>query len=338
MAEAKFDLSKVSFEDVIDGTTAPTPKSEDVKIPEKEDDVPIPPKKEEVENTEDNDNQEASFYESLNKLIGYEVEGEFDESVEGVAEYAKAIGQRMAEEEVRDLFESFPDVKEYLQFRLNNGDPAKYFETKYGEDYSKYAVTEEDVTTQETIVRKYLVNDGYKEDQINEIIKDYKDTGLLYKQAKRLAEKLTESQKYKKEELLVKQAEEARLAEEKRQEMVSEINSTIDKGTLHNIVIPEKDRKDFKAWLLQPDQRGQTKRQATMSQMSIQQKLELEYLAFKGFDLKDLVRKEAANTKIEFLKKGAASKGSRLFGTGVEKNPKGGLQDKLKDVKLSNLI
>jgi hypothetical protein len=340
MAETRLDLSKVTFEDVLDSTSKtplPSKKQDDIVIPQKEEDGDEPDEVP-VDNTDNNnDNADSeSFYENLQKILGYEIEGEFDESVEGVAEYTKAIGQKIAEEEVRDLFDSFPDVKEYLQFRLNNGDPAKYFESKYADpDFSTYTITENDEVTQEVVARKYLTQEGYQADQINEMIKDYKDTNLLYKQAKRFNERLVESQKTKREEVLSKQAESARMAEQQRMEMVAEINQVIDKGTLHNLVIPDKDRKEFRAWLLQPDAKGQTRRQSTMSQMSLAQKLELEYLAFKGFDLKDLIRKEANQTKINFLKNGAANKGSRLAGTGGAKVNKPGA---LGNIKLSDIL
>lgn len=334
MAETRLDLSKVSFEDVLNPEFSrkdpPKTTTEDVVIPKKEEVI------EDTNNDQNEpDNQEGSFYENLHRLLGYEVEGEFEESVEGVAEYTKTVAQKIAEEEVRDLFESFPDVKEYLQFRLNDGDPAKYFESKYADpDYSTYSITENDEVTQEVVARKYLSQEGYNADQINEMIKDYRDTGLLFKQAKRFSERLVDLQKSKRQEVLYKQAEQAKIAEAQKEQMVSEINTVIDKGTLHNLVIPEKDRKEFRAWLLQPDAKGQTRRQATMSNMTLAQKLELEYLAFKGFDLKDLIRKEANQTKINFLKN-TGSKGSRLGGTGVEKQSK---PSALGNIKLSDIL
>lgn len=339
MAESKLGnlLSKTTFEDVLDPRPAEptkTPdKKDDIKVPDKPDDaVPLNTPKTDTEPTNDS---EESFYESLAKIMGYEVEGEFDESVEGIAEYAKAVGQRIAEEEVKDLFESFPDVKEYLQFRLNNGDPAKYFESKYGEvDYSTFNVTEQDVTTQETVVRKYLKSEGYNEEEVTETIKDYKETGLLFKQAKRIADRLTEAQKEQKEELIYRQAELAREQEAQKQAMIAEISQTIEKGSLHNLIIPEKDRKEFRAWLLQPNHKGQTKRQETMNGLSLAQKLELEFLAFKGFNLEDLVRKQVTQNKINFLKKNLDSKGSRLAG-GQTKVPS---DNKLGNIKISDIL
>lgn len=339
MSETKFDLSKVSFEDVVGESRTPLPSKKDdtLVVPDKPDDaLALPAKKD--DNTIDNadpENQET-FYESMSKILGYEVEGEFDESVEGVAEYTKAVGQKIAEEEVRDLFESYPDVKEYLQFRLNNGDPQKYFQTKFGDvDFSTYNVTEGDEATQEAVVRKYLFNDGYKAEQINEIVKDYKETNLLFKQAKRFAERLTETQRSQKEDLIKNQEVEAREAEFERQQVVAEISQTIEKGNLHNIVIPEKDRKEFRAWLLQTDNKGQTRRQLTMKSMSLDQKLQLEYLAFKGFDLKDLVKREATQTKIDFLKK-STNKSSRLAGAGENGLPK--KNSPLTGLKLSDIL
>lgn len=339
MPEAKFDLSKVTFEDVLDPAPMISSKQPDVVLPEKdkvvEDKTAVVPPVVPVVPKPEIQAEETTFYQDLTKLIGYEIEGEFDESVEGVAEYTKAVGQKIAEEEVKDLFSAYPDVKEYLQFRLNNGDPAKYFETKYGEmDYSKYNVSENDETTQEVIIRKYLNGQGHPDAEINETIKDYKETNLLFKMAKKAADRLIDSQKSRREGLISKQAEEARQAETEREEMVGEISDVIEKGSLHNLMIPEKDRKDFRAWLLQPDAKGKTRRQETMAKLTLQQKLELEYLAFRGFDLKDLIKKEATQTRVDFLKKSVSTKGSRLAGVPDKTKPS---VSNLTGIKLTDL-
>lgn len=344
MAEGKIDLRSVTFEDVLEGNVkGPDVKTPDVKLPDKtelkdtlpDDEPKVEPKTEPKK--EDTPSEEESIFEGLQKILGYEIEGEYEESVEGVAEYTKTVAQKIAEEEVKDLFEAFPDVKEYLQFRLNDGDPAKYFESKYGDtDFSKYQITEADEITQEIVVRKYLASQEHSEEQINDIIKDYKETGLLFKTAKRAADKLTEVQRVKREQLTAKQAEAAREAELQKQEMVGEITTTIDSGKLHTIVIPEKDRREFKSWLLNPNAKGQTKRQEAMSKLTMQQKLELEYLAFKGFNFGDLVKKEATQTKVNLLKKSVQAKGSKL-GTGG-REPQFKKPGDLTGIKVSDLI
>jgi hypothetical protein len=59
-------------------------------------------------------------------------------------------------------------------------------------------------------------------------------------------------------------------------------------------------------------------------------------MVYKGFDVKDLIKKEATKTRIDFLKNSAASKTSRLGGTGKEaKFPKG---NKLEGLKLENIL
>jgi hypothetical protein len=349
---SRTDYSKISFEDILNGTDntpLPGPKAKEstVVIPDKPDDAAALPgdvkdkdpliDPNDLDNTggDDNTDAEESLYEGLSKILGYEIDGEFDESVEGVAAYTKAVGERIAQEELQDLFESIPDVKEYLQFRLNGGDPQKYFESKYGDvDFSKYSVDEKDETTQEVVVRKYLGLQGYSEDEINETVKDYKDTGLLFKSAKAAANRLTESQRSRREQIIADQAERARAQEVEREQTIAQITSVIDKGSLQDIIIPEKDRKDFRAWLLQPDAKGVTRRQVDMQKLTIEQKLQLEYLAFKGFNLNDLVKKEATKTRLEFLKKQTTPKTSRLGGTGSKvKAPQAGKLDfKLNDV------
>lgn len=337
MQESRLDLSKITFEDVLDGVPATGKKAPDVVIPPK-DQTPDPEPDPEPEPTPEPEPDSSNFYTEINRILGYEVEGEFDESVEGVANYTKAVAEQIAQAEIKDLFENFPDVKEYLQFRLNDGSPEKYFEAKYADaDYTKYNnFTENDEATQEIVVRKYLSNQGWSEEEITETVKEYRDSGLLYKNAKRAADKLVTMQHSKKESLLASQAEQAKLAERQREETIAQISGALDKGSLKNIMIPEKDRKEFKQWLLQPDAKGVTKRQQAMAQLSLEEKLELEYMVYKGFDVKDLIKKEATKTRIDFLKNAASSKNSRLGGTGKEaKFPKG---NKLEGLKLENIL
>lgn len=341
-------LSDISFEDVIapievdtDKTTPSANPDEIVEDKDKvQDDVVIPDKdQDEPEPTEPDpdplDKPEPKFYEALQKILGYEIDGEYEESVEGVAEYTKAVAEKIAQEEVDTLFEAIPDVKEYLTFRLNGGEPSKFFESRYSEpDYTQYKLSEDDETTQEIIVRRYLSSQNYNDTEITETIKDYKETGLLYKTANRVLDKLVSSQKSKKEKLLYEQEQKALENKEKREKTVEAINKVIEKGQLQSLVIPEKERREFKAWLLNPiSKSGKTKRQEVMEGLSMEQKLELEYLAFKGFNLSDLVQKEATRTKIGFLKK--SSKEGRLSGTGTSASTK---PNDISKLKISDFI
>ncbi len=346
MTEGRVDFSKISFEDVVDPVINPQvePPKEKVTKPiekiDQDNDSDLDAVQPDAKATSDKVEQsvDTPIYESLNKLIGYEVDGEFEESVEGIAEYTKKVGQKMAESEVKELFEAYPDVKEYLQFRLNDGDPAKYFESRFGDmDYSKIKITEQDEATQELVVKKYLSAQDYNEDEIAEFIKDYKDTNLLYKTAQKVVSKLVTTQSAKKEALVSSQAEKAMKAEQDREQFVQEISSTIEKGSLHDLIIPEKERREFKSWLLNVDKKGETRRQQVMSKLSMEQKLQLEYLVFKGFNLKDLVRKEATQTKIDFLKKQTGDKGSRLGGLGKEEQFKS-KASKLEGLKINDIL
>ena len=320
------DLSKVSFEDILTGNDRNPVPDKKVEPPASVEPVKPEPVIVEPPVKDDPTPDDVNLYEKLSQIIGYEIDGEYEESVEGIAEYAREVGKTIAQEELRELFDSIPDVKEYLEYRLNGGAPEKYFEGKFGDiDYSKYQISETDEVTQEIVVRKFLASQGFSEDEVNETIKDYKDTNLLYKTAKTAVNKLVESQRSKKDQVVAEQARKAREDMIERERVITEITEVVDKGTLQNIVIPEKDRKEFRAWMLQVNAKGETKRQEAMRKLSLQEKLELEYLVFKGFNLKDLVAREAAKTRVDFLKK-ADGKGSKLGKTGVplKSDPKGG--------------
>ena len=64
---------------------------------------------------------------SIAKSLGYELEKEYAETEEGLAEFTKDIAQNIAEDQLDGLFKQFPLVQKHLDFVLAGGDPEKFF-------------------------------------------------------------------------------------------------------------------------------------------------------------------------------------------------------------------
>ena len=55
----------------------------------------------------------------------------------------------MAEEQFESVFSAFPDIQEYLNYRVSGGDPEKYFKVAAKEiDFNTLKVDEKDVGMQ----------------------------------------------------------------------------------------------------------------------------------------------------------------------------------------------
>ena len=80
-----------------------------------------------AENSESEEDSEPTIIQSLKDRLGYEIDGEFGDDYDGIIGLTKAAATKMAEEQFESVFSSFPDIQEYLNYRVSGGDPEKYF-------------------------------------------------------------------------------------------------------------------------------------------------------------------------------------------------------------------
>ena len=223
MSADKLDLSQVSVSDIFnDNGPTPAPEVEEtteaveeqpqdepqqeeqpVEEPQAEEpqaeeetvEEPVSAGKETAEPKESEEPEEESIISELQSKLGYELEQEFDESIEGLTEFTKATAEKMAQEQMQNVFSAFPDVQEYLNYRANGGDPRKYFQTAAPErDFSAMEVSEGDLVTQKQIVGAFLESQGFDSAEIKETLEDYEDAGILERHARKALTRLQDKQ------------------------------------------------------------------------------------------------------------------------------------------------
>lgn len=253
---------------------------------------------------DENEGDEPSIFQALSERLGYEVEGEFKEDYDGLAEYTKKVAEKMIESQLGDLFKALPDVEEYMTFRLNGGNPKEFFgNTETTTDFASLEITEDNVQMQELVITELLRSQGFTADEIKETIEDYKDTNILYKQAKKAHPKVVAAESSRKEEVLRAQAKAKEEVDRAAEQRWAEIKSTIDKGALKGFTVPEKDKKEFYEWLSVPvDQSGKSKRALDREKMDTETMLAMEYLFYKNFELGKLAQNIQNTTKANNLR------------------------------------
>jgi hypothetical protein len=255
---------------------------------------------------------ESSIIETLTERLGYAVEGNFEDDFDGLTQYTSAVANKMAEEQVGQLFEQFPDVKEYFQYRANNGDPQAYFQAQQAEmDYNSIEISESDVAIQKRVVQDGMRAQGFGEEEVLRMTEAYEDAGILKDNADVYLTQLKKKQEHYKSQLIERQKEEAEQHRTQAANYWNSVSETIQNGQLKGMQIPTKQRRQFYDWMTQPvEKSGVTQRDKDRSGMDMETALALEYLIYQGFDLSKLAKNVSNTQKTKSLKEKLQSKPS----------------------------
>ena len=251
-----------------------------------------------LESETETEEEEATIISTLKERMGYDIEGEFADDYDGIANLTKAMAEKIAEEQFQSVFQSFPDIQEYLNYRVSGGDPDKFFKVAAKEiDFGKLQLNKDDKGMQRKVVESFMQMQGFEAEEISEAIQDYEDAGLLLKNSERAVKKLAAHQVKEKESLVKQQQEQAQETARQTQETWGQIGSIINKGRLRDFTIPESDKKRFYSWMATPvDNKGRSQRLIDREKLDQESILAMEYLMYKGLDISKLVSAKV-NTK-----------------------------------------
>lgn len=260
--------------------------------------------------------EDAGMFATLGAKLGYEVEGDFSEDYDGLAEYTTAVGQQIANEQLEKIFASMPDVKEYFEYRANNGDPLRYFEAQQAElDYGSMQV-DDNLAVQKRVVVDGMRQQGFNDEDISRMVESYEDAGILKDNASIYLQQLQRTQGQRKETLLAQQREQAAQQQAEANAYWQSVQQTINAGALKGMAIPQRQRGKFYDWMTNPvNDQGATQRDIDRQNIDQETALAVEYLLYQGFDLKKLASNAASTQKVSSLKSkltAAPSAGSRM--------------------------
>lgn len=260
--------------------------------------------------------EEAGMFATLGAKLGYEVEGDFAEDYDGLAAYTTAVGQQIANEQLEKIFAAMPDVKEYFEYRANNGDPIRYFEAQQAElDYNNMVV-DDNVAVQKRVVIDGMRAAGFGDEDITRMVESYEDAGILKDNASIYLQQLQRNQATRKEQLIAQQQQAAAQQRAEAEQYWASVQATISNGNLKGMQIPQRQRSKFYEWMTNPvNEQGATQRDLDRQNIDQETALAVEYLLYQGFDLKKLAGNAAATQKVSSLKSklaAAPSAGSRM--------------------------
>ena len=265
---------------------------------------------EEVEGAED-----LTIADQISNVLGFEMESQYDDTVEGLTNYVKDISQEIAEDQIQDLFEQFPEVQRHLDYVLAGGDSQQFFEAyNPSADYNNFNLTENDTMSQKVILQQYFQMKGHDDQFINEMLEDYEDSGKLYSKANIAKDSLAKVQAEQREEMMAQQQAQFEQQEQEREEFWDGVADILEEGReFGGISIPDRDKANFFDYISAPvDDSGRTQRDIDYSDADMEIKLAIDYLMFSGFNLEDIINTKAKTASARNLRERIVSNQERV--------------------------
>lgn len=315
------------------------------KIKEGENDDPSKKvEKKEGEGKEEEGENPSSAIELFRKSLGYEVEGEFEESIDGLLDYTRRAVPLAAQQILGEIFEEYPQAEELIR-HLKDGRSIDTFVEQYKKpDFLKVQITKDsNPEVLERVIRENLSQKGLDQEEIDLHINYAKDSNKLFEISQKNYQQL--EQRRQSEVQAMQDNEKAELArvQQNRVETWNKVNELVNSGRVANTIIPDVDKVKFLEFISKPvTDDGLTARQVRQKEMGVEEHLYLDYLIFK-----DATKKNGSPTqqKDEIFERlmGSSRKQGRLDNVGISNtktqsskiaNPK----ESLKGLNFNNLI
>lgn len=268
-------------------------ETEEVKVEKEVEDVQDEKVDDDVEPSEETEDTIVS--EVLSKL-GYEVDEEYADTSDGLANMTKDIASQMADDRIDEVLGAFPLVKEHLQYVLNGGQSQNFMQAYDPNlDYNQIELAEDDTRSQKAILSDYFTTKGHDKEFIDEMLEDYEDSGKLHNKAEAARQALGKVQSHQKSQMVEQQKENLNAQYQKQQEFWDGVSETIKTSTeFSGLQVPEKEKSKFFNWLSKPvSKEGYTQRDLDHSNAEMETKLAIDYLMFKGFNLEQIINSKA---------------------------------------------
>jgi hypothetical protein len=327
--EKKLDLNSLSLDNILgDGLdsiqedeqlldeqiedTEDTEEVEDNNSTESDDDLND---SDDSDDLGDSDSDIDSVASEIAKTLGFEIESEYADTVEGLTEFTRDLGQQIAEEQLNRLFEQFPEVQKHLDYMLAGGDSKKFFEAyNPNTDYNNFKISEKDVNSQRAVLAQYLQLKGHDNDFIQEMLEDYEDSGKLYSKAAQAQSALAKSQEEYRQNLILSQKQEQQRIQQETEQFWEGVAGIIESGNeFAGIRIPDKQKSKFFDYISEPiGKNGETQRDIDYANAELEVKLAMDYLMYNGFKLEDIINTKAKTVSAKNLKDRIVGNESRV--------------------------
>jgi hypothetical protein len=271
-------------------------ESEEVEAEYEEYDDQEEPEATDDETEEEYEDEPTSVAAEVARTLGFELEGDYDDSLEGLTNFVRDMSQNAAEDQLQSLFEQFPEVQQHLDFVLAGGNSREFFQRQGQQiDFNALEVRDDDVNMQRAVLAQFLQTKGHDTEFIQDTIDTYEDSGRLLANAKRAKDHLAKFQQEEQQQLMAMQQQQYEQQQEQQQQFWSEVADHIEDGNeFAGVKIPDREKSNFFDYISQPvGDNGETQRDLDYQEAGTDVKLAIDYMLYSGFDLNGIIEKKA---------------------------------------------
>ena len=288
----------------------------DADISSKKEDVPetetvkkTEPKETPEEGPEENLDTEGEDSDTVvgevKDILGMETDNEFADTPKGIAELTQELGSQIAEEHLDNLMDTFPVIKQHLEYVLAGGDSKEFMAAHDPRNsYNDIELSENDTVMQKRVLANYFNAKGHDNNFINEMLQDYEDAGKLYDKSKVAKEQLSGMQQHYQQQMMKEQEAKAAATRQELEQYWDGIYTKIqDSDEISGVALPTREKKKFFDYISSAvSKEGYTQRDLDYMQASPDIKLAMDFLMYKGFDIESLVNTKAKTKNAKSLK------------------------------------
>lgn len=316
--EKKLDISAISFDDMFGDGLESVEETPTVDETENEETQPI--ENEEVgvdDNTDEDEDYQPkneddvdeeisdSLIHEISSTLGIELDGEYDETVEGLTNFVRDMSQNIAEAQLNQLFEQYPEVQKHLDFIMSGGRSEQYMEQYNRQiDFEALEINPKDTNMQRGVFGQYLKAKGHDDEFIKDMLDTLEENGKLFAKSQSAKQELVKAQEEYRQQMVEQQKQMFEQQRQQEQKFWNDLANTIETKTeFAGVKIPDSNKSKFFEYISQPvNKNGQTQRDIDYAQAPMDVKLAIDYLMFNGFKLNDIIDKKARTKSVQNLR------------------------------------
>jgi hypothetical protein len=258
-----------------------------------------------LKSTDDDVEADDTVVSEVLSKLGYELDGEFADTAEGLADMTKEVASKMADDRIDDVLAAFPLVKEHLQYVLAGGESTNFMQAYDPNlDYNTFELTEDDTRSQKSILSDYFTIKGHDKEFIQELLEDYSDSGKLHGKAEAARQALGKQQSAQRAQLVEQERQKSAEQRAQQEQFWGGVADTIKNSKeFAGLQVSEKEKGKFFNYLSQPvNNNGYTQRDIDHAEAEMETKLAIDYLMYKGFNLESIINKKAKTKQSKSLR------------------------------------
>jgi hypothetical protein len=258
-----------------------------------------------LKSTDDDVEADDTVVSEVLSKLGYELDGEFADTADGLADMTKEVASKMADDRIDDVLAAFPLVKEHLQYVLAGGESTNFMQAYDPNlDYNTFELTEDDTRSQKSILSDYFTIKGHDKEFIQELLEDYSDSGKLHGKAEAARQALGKQQSAQRAQLVEQERQKSAEQRAQQEQFWGGVADTIKNSKeFAGLQVSEKEKGKFFNYLSQPvNNNGYTQRDIDHAEAEMETKLAIDYLMYKGFNLESIINKKAKTKQSKSLR------------------------------------